>query len=213
LLILSIDSAGSACSACLWQDGLVLAEACEAMERGQDQRILPMLISLLSEAKKSFADIDRIAVTRGPGSFTGLRIGLAAARGIGFAASKPVLGIDRFSIYREQIKRSEHNLLVVLHSKRAELYCALYSPTKPEPEINMMKQEDILIFLQDHPKTKVSGDCEDLGLPNFAASKELEVITSARIASNLTVNDAAYMPRPLYVRPPDVTIKAKPIEA
>src|SRR6201996_9161121 len=123
MLILSLDSAGSGCSACVWRDGKVLAEAHEAMHRGQDQRLMPLILQTLKQANVDFPQLDRIAITRGPGSFTGLRIGLAAARGIGLAAEKPVIGIDRFSIYREQVQRADKDLLVIIESKRRELYC------------------------------------------------------------------------------------------
>lgn len=213
MLILSIDSAGSACSACLWKDSVVIAETREDMDRGQDQRILPMILALLEQTKTTFDDIDRIAVTRGPGSFTGLRIGLAAARGIGFASRKPVFGIDRFSIFREQISDNAKNLLVVLQSKRAELYCAYYPSDHTQAVTSMMTRDEVLSFLQNNPHTVVSGDCADLELPNYLKATEPEIVTSARLASRITGNDPMYEARPLYIRPPDVTIKAKPVEA
>ena len=99
MMVLGIDSAGAGCGVCVWQDGRVLASAFEAMERGQDRRLVPLILEVMQKAGADFDTLDRIAVTRGPGSFTGLRIGIAAARGIGLAASKSVLGIDRFAIY------------------------------------------------------------------------------------------------------------------
>ncbi len=103
MLILSLDSAGNGCGACVWHDGNILASAEEPMERGQDQRLMPLILDIMKKANVTFDQLDRIAVTRGPGSFTGLRIGLAAARGIGIASGKPVIGIDRFSIFHAQM--------------------------------------------------------------------------------------------------------------
>src|SRR5271168_4937059 len=102
MLILSLDSAGAGCGVTVWRDGKILATHAEHMERGQDQRLMPLVLEIMKKAGVTFGDLDRIAVTRGPGSFTGLRIGLAAARGIGLAANKPVIGIDRFSIFHAQ---------------------------------------------------------------------------------------------------------------
>src|ERR1700733_6915297 len=104
MLILSLDSAGAHCGVCVWHSGKILAKAQEPMERGQDQRLMPLVLETIDKAKVKFSSLDRVAVTRGPGSFTGLRISLAVARGIGLAADKPVIGIDRFMIYREQIR-------------------------------------------------------------------------------------------------------------
>ena len=102
MIVLSLDSAGSGCAACVWQDGQVRSLQTEKMSRGQDARLVPLVLAVLQEAKLGFADVDRIAVTRGPGSFTGLRIGLSAARGFGLAADTPVLGIDRLAIFHAQ---------------------------------------------------------------------------------------------------------------
>src|ERR1700722_4210458 len=146
MLILSLDSAGSGCSACIWRDGQVVAAAAESMQRGQDRRLMPLILEVMKKANTEFEALDRITVTRGPGSFTGLRIGLAAARGIGLASGKPVIGIDRFSIYREQIK-TDKNLLVVIESKRAELFCRFYPANGTAHEPQMLTKEEIAAFL------------------------------------------------------------------
>ena len=110
MLILSLDTAGQACAVCVWRDGVVLAAREERMARGQDARLVPLLLEVMAAAGVAFPQLDRIAVTRGPGSFTGLRIGLATARGLGLAADKPVIGIDRFSIHAAQQGRRGESL-------------------------------------------------------------------------------------------------------
>ncbi len=213
MLILSLDSASSACSACVWRDGKVLAQVLEPMERGQDQRMMPLLIDLMKQASVSFDDLDRIAVTRGPGSFTGLRIGLAAARGIGLAADKPVIGVDRFAIFREQVQQPGKKLLVVINSKRKELFIQFYATDNSISSPAMMTQEEILDFLKLNPDTVVAGDAIDTALPGFVKTTQLEAVTGALLASRTAVGDLAYLPRPLYIRAPDVTIKPVPVEA
>jgi tRNA threonylcarbamoyladenosine biosynthesis protein TsaB len=198
MLILSLDSAGPSCSACVWRDGVVLAQVVEHMERGQDQRMMPLLLDLMQQAKIEFSDLDRIAVTRGPGSFTGLRIGLAAARGIGLAANKPVIGIDRFSIFREQAQQLGKDLLVVINSKRKELYAQYYPADGSVPEPCMMTEDEIADYVKDKPGIIIAGDRQ---------SKGNEAITCALLASRATVGEASTLPRPLYIRPPDVTVK------
>jgi len=211
--VLSLDTAGHACSACVWQDGEVLAHIEERMERGQDARLVPLILEVMAQAKTGFAALDRIAVTRGPGSFTGLRIGLATARGMGLAANKHVIGIDRFSVFRHQMKEAE-NLLVVLDSKRQELFCRLYSLGETQ-EPCMMPIDEIATLAQSLPNLTLAGDANDLlrqQLPETVVlhpATESEAITSAVLASRAALDDPVFLPRPFYLRAPDVTVSAK----
>ncbi len=171
------------------------------MERGQDARLIPLVQQAMAGANVSFADLDRIAVTRGPGSFTGLRIGLAAARGIGLAAEKPVVGIDRFSIHRAQRKEAR-DLLVILESRRLELYTRHYPSSGVLPEPGLSPPEEIERFLAQHTGVEIAGDVEAFK----ADSLEAEVVTCAALAALADPEGADFLPRPLYLRAPDVTI-------
>lgn len=208
MLILSLDSAGPACGVCVERDGTVLAIAEERMERGQDQRLMPLVLDVMQQAGVDFHQLDRVAVTRGPGSFTGLRIGLAAARGIGLAANKPVLGIDRFSIYRAQFTEAHQDLLVVINSKRLELFCRFYPAKSDAQEPRMMTPAEIDALLQQHPDTLIVGDAQLAG-SSVHGHREPEVITCAALAARAEVNDPTCLPQPLYLRAPDVTISPK----
>ena len=212
MIILSLDCASSGCGVCVWQDGDILAQNSEQMERGQDARLIPLVQEVMAQAKLSYADLDRIAVTRGPGSFTGLRIGLAAARGIGLAADKPVIGIDRFSVHRAQQADQAKSLLVVLESRREELYLRFYPASGTPHEPCMLCANEIAAFVKAQQDVLIAGDVRDVlaaHLPAelFATKTEAECITAARLASQSQIGDTAYLPRPLYLRAPDVTIK------
>jgi len=210
MLILSLDSAGAACGACLWLDKKIIASIIEPMDRGQDQRLMPIVLDVMKQAGIAFDNLDRIAVTRGPGSFTGLRIGLAAARGIGLAANKPVIGIDRFSIYYEMFRARNKDVLVLIDSKRKELFCRFYPATGPAVKLTMMPAEDIAHFLKDKKDIIVTGDVAPDGINNFQDPPEKEIVICAVLAAAVTdVIDPAFLPRPLYLRAPDVTIKQK----
>ena len=192
-VILSIDSAGQGCSVCVWRDHIVLALQEETMARGQDARLIPMIQHVLKEASAGYSDLDRIAVTKGPGSFTGLRIGLATARGIGFAASKPVIGISRFAIHRAQYP--DGDLLVVLDSRRAEMFTQKY-PADGQTE------EPCLLLIEDMDRNLPwAGDVKDC-----QPLKEPEGVTAARLAACAEIGHVDYLPRPLYLRQPDVTL-------
>src|SRR6202453_5497978 len=77
----------------------LIAHESQAMKRGHAEALMPLIGRVIREAGIAFAALDRIAVTTGPGSFTGLRVGLSAARGIGLAADKPVVGLSTLTAY------------------------------------------------------------------------------------------------------------------
>jgi tRNA threonylcarbamoyl adenosine modification protein YeaZ len=101
MLVLAIDTALEACSAALLdsRSGTLLASESVPMTRGHAEALMPMIGRVMDEAALPFADLDRIAVTTGPGSFTGLRVGIAAARGIALAAGKPAIGLSTFAAF------------------------------------------------------------------------------------------------------------------
>jgi len=100
-LILAIDTALDACAAAVLDTGAarLIAQHSQAMKRGHAEALMPLIARVMKEAGLPFAALDRIAVTTGPGSFTGLRVGLSAARGIGLAAEKPVIGLTTLWAY------------------------------------------------------------------------------------------------------------------
>lgn len=98
MLILALDTALNACSAAILRSGIVLASRVEPMVKGQAERLAPMTRDLLLEAKIEPGEIDRLAVTRGPGAFTGLRIGLAYARGLAVALDRPCVGVSTLEV-------------------------------------------------------------------------------------------------------------------
>src|SRR5450432_3897247 len=93
MLILAIDTALDACAAAVLDidAGRLIARESQAMKRGHAEALMPLIARVIKQSGIAFAALDRIAVTTGPGSFTGLRVGLSAARGIALAASKPVV--------------------------------------------------------------------------------------------------------------------------
>src|SRR6204780_5030620 len=100
--VLAIDTALEACSAAVLdtEQGIVTAHESLPMVRGHAEALIPLIARVLEKSGLDFAALDRIAVTTGPGSFTGLRVGLSAARGIGLAADRPGVGLSTCTAYR-----------------------------------------------------------------------------------------------------------------
>jgi tRNA threonylcarbamoyladenosine biosynthesis protein TsaB len=101
MLILAIDTALDACAAGVLDTAAtrMIAQESQAMKRGHAEALMPLIARVIREAGIAFAALDRIAVTTGPGSFTGLRVGLSAARGIALAADRPVVGLSTLTAY------------------------------------------------------------------------------------------------------------------
>lgn len=123
-ILLAIDTAGPRLQLALRQaettDVLV-----EDMPTGQAERIFPALAELLARNDVTYADLTRIAVTTGPGSFTGVRIGLSAARGLGLALGIPVIGVP--SLFALSLGAKSDALAVLLDARRGEAYFQLFS--------------------------------------------------------------------------------------
>jgi tRNA threonylcarbamoyladenosine biosynthesis protein TsaB len=97
--VLAIDTALGACSVCVFQDGEILATERVEMSTGHAEALMPMIQRVMAEVEGGFSGLARVAVTTGPGSFTGLRIGISAARAIGLAANIPVVGVSTLAAY------------------------------------------------------------------------------------------------------------------
>src|SRR5580693_9283048 len=99
--VLAIDTALGACSAAVLDtaDGGIVASESLAMARGHAEALMPLVARVMQTACLAFHDLDRVVVTTGPGSFTGLRVGIAAARGLGVATGLPVIGVSTLSAY------------------------------------------------------------------------------------------------------------------
>ncbi|MEE8444838.1 MAG: tRNA (adenosine(37)-N6)-threonylcarbamoyltransferase complex dimerization subunit type 1 TsaB, partial [Alphaproteobacteria bacterium] len=129
--LLAFDTAAGACSAALWADGRILAQESAEMARGHAERLMPMIASVMDRAGLAFGDLDAYAVTVGPGAFTGLRVGLAAARGLALAGDRPVLGVGTLEALAAAVpeaERRDRRILAALDSKRDDVFFQLFTP-------------------------------------------------------------------------------------
>jgi tRNA threonylcarbamoyladenosine biosynthesis protein TsaB len=130
--VLAFDCSGASCSAAVLADDKPLAQCFVAMERGHAEALLPMIDSVLREAQLKPAALDLLVATVGPGSFTGLRIGLAAARGLALATGIPAIGVTSFDAVVAAATGASP-VIVALESKRAELF--LHRRDRDDPRL------------------------------------------------------------------------------
>lgn len=126
--ILALDTATEACSVALWADGVVHAEAVE-LARGHGQRILPMIDALLAAHALRLADLDAIAVGRGPGGFTGVRLAVSVAQGLALGAGLPAVGVSNLAAVAQAVlgrEASATHALVCNDARMKEVYTGLY---------------------------------------------------------------------------------------
>lgn len=131
MLILAIDTALDACAAAVLDTGTskLIAMESQPMKRGHAEALMPLIGRVMKEAGLPFAALDRIAVTTGPGSFTGLRVGLSAARGIALAAAKPAVGLTTLSAYAAPLisESDEHPVISAIDARHDHVYLQVVS--------------------------------------------------------------------------------------
>jgi tRNA threonylcarbamoyladenosine biosynthesis protein TsaB len=131
--ILAMDTSAGACSAAVWDDGHITQRLVE-LERGHAERLIPLVLATLADAGVRFDRIDLLAVTVGPGAFTGLRVGLAAARGMALAAGLPCMGVTTLEAIASAVDPREaagRLLLVTLDTKRGPVYAQTFAAGQP----------------------------------------------------------------------------------
>jgi tRNA threonylcarbamoyladenosine biosynthesis protein TsaB len=131
MLILAIDTALDACAAAVLDTdaGRLIAQESQAMKRGHAEALMPLIARVIKQSRLAFAALDRIAVTTGPGSFTGLRVGLSAARGIALAADKPVVGVTTLTAYAAPVvsRNGEHPVISAIDARHDHVYLQVVS--------------------------------------------------------------------------------------
>jgi tRNA threonylcarbamoyladenosine biosynthesis protein TsaB len=131
MLILAIDTALDACAAAVLDTDATrtIARESQAMKRGHAEALMPLIGRVIKASGIAFAGLDRIAVTTGPGSFTGLRVGLSAARGIALAANKPVVGVTTLTAYAAPVvsQNGEPSVISAIDARHDHVYFQVVS--------------------------------------------------------------------------------------
>ena len=130
--VLAIDTALGACAAAVFdsQAGAILAAESIGMVRGHAEAVMPLIARVMDAARSEFNELNRIAVTVGPGSFTGLRVGISAARGIALAAGKPAIGLSTLSALAAPhvAARSGDTIIAAIDARNEQVYFQVFAP-------------------------------------------------------------------------------------
>ena len=137
---LAIDTATECVSIALLKDTEVLAEQTSFMNRGQGEALIPMIQDLLNQANLNVSDIQSLAVSVGPGSFTGVRIGLAAARGMALALQIPVHGATTL---QAMVQKTSGKVMAVLDTKRGDFYTQIFQDAQALENPKIRSEADI----------------------------------------------------------------------
>jgi len=217
MIVLALDTATGGCSVALGRDGRIIAHRSERMDRGQVEALMPMIMDLLRTAGMGFADLDRIGVTVGPGAFTGVRIGLAAARGLALATGLAAFGVTTFEAVAEPLPFDHFDsgpLIVAIESKRDDVYVQRFrKPGEPAgPAAAILP--GVLSEWVGSKIVSVAGDAAERAADALRKDGvRIAAVSTAGPEARAVARIAARRqaipetpPAPLYLRAPDVTV-------
>jgi len=201
LRLLAIDSATEACSAALFENGALLAGTREVIGRGHAERLVPMIAELPGRGKA-----DRIAVSLGPGSFTGVRIGLAAARALGLAWGAEVLGYPTLALIAAQARTTHPGAVTVcMTGGHGEWFVQHFDREGlPEDPVKSLTPEEAA---KASSHSVIAGSkAEALALQTGSGELALDLLPDARALMRLPESLLTADLAPLYGRAPDARL-------
>ncbi|MEQ1578789.1 MAG: tRNA (adenosine(37)-N6)-threonylcarbamoyltransferase complex dimerization subunit type 1 TsaB [Hyphomicrobium sp.] len=219
--ILALDTCFGACSAAAGRPGSDLACEFELRQTGHAEALLPMVEQVMARAQLPFSDLDRIAVTVGPGSFTGMRIGIAAARALSLATGAPVTGVPTLMVMAATARRDHAlsgnrgklpaHMLVAVDARKGQVYAQLFGGSSQGVHTaEVLDPADAARLIPEGPVVLTGSGAALVAAQLERVRTDVTVIfpglqPDAACLAALAVDMAAdHMPvRPLYLRPPD----------
>ena len=125
--ILALETSAKAASVAVTEDGKLLCAAYQCSGLTHSRTVMPMVEAMLKNADLTTADIDAVAVAAGPGSFTGIRIGVAAAKGLAFALDKPVMGVSTLEAMARNVAFADGVIVCAMDARRQQVYNAVFA--------------------------------------------------------------------------------------
>jgi len=220
--VLAFDSSGGGCSAAALSGERVLAADSAPMLRGQAEHLVPMIARVMTAAGLGFGELDLIAVTLGPGAFTGVRIGIATAQGLALATGAPALGLGSFEAVAAAVPPSlleRRALLVAIESRRAELYLQAFDGARQPVGEGALVSADhwrsaapaVPLVLAGDGATRLAPALGERNITVAPGRGEIDAASLARLAVERW--QAGWRTEPLeprYLHAPDVTVAKEP---
>ncbi len=207
MMLLAIDTAGVDCSAAVYDASQekILSSVTERIGKGHAERLMAIIDDVLETAGVALSDITRIAVTIGPGSFTGIRVGVAAARGFALSLSADAVGVTTLSVMARAYLAQDATrpVIAAMDAKRNEIYAQVFGTDGVAlTEAAAISLEDLRHLSQIHGAA-VTGTASALLAGEVAASEpdRFDIAMVARIGAEAEADAAR--PKPLYLRGPD----------
>lgn len=214
--ILAMETSLGECSVALWHEGGVAAEAVETTRNRQTEKLIPMVESVLIQSGCALKEITQWVTTAGPGSFTGIRIALAAARSFTLATGAPTLAVSTLELLAWQaytaLPASKEPIAVFINAYRGEVYTQIFTyedKIRPLSEALALSPEDARLLAAQHHATLYAGDAATLVMEQEVTSA-LKLPSAASLAGYValhSLNPEAYLPQPLYIRAPDAKVQ------
>ena len=207
--ILALDTTQAACSVAVYDSacGCILASEFEPMQRGHAEALPAMIQRVMKTAELDFSGIDRLAVTNGPGTFSGVRIGLAAARGLALALDLPLAAAGSLETVAAGVRCDKDTpVLAAFDARRGEIYAQSFSGGKAVSDPQLIKLEDAG-QLAGSAKTLVAGTASEMLAERFdnlepsGAEPLPDACNTARLAAGRKAGSAPVAP--VYLRRPD----------
>ncbi len=217
--LLALDTATEACSVALWVDGAVAMAQRRLMVRGHAEALMPMVAAVMAESGLAYGDIDAFAVTRGPGTFTGLRIGLAAARGLALAAERPLIGLTTLEVLAASVPvaRRGQSLMAAIDARRDEIYGQVFATDLTPLGEPAARSADALAAEPWVPPLQVVGTAArrmaDLlgdGVTALPGDGCPDAAVAVALAATRSLPAVGVPVAPLYLRPPDARLPRTP---
>jgi tRNA threonylcarbamoyladenosine biosynthesis protein TsaB len=207
--ILAIDTALEACAAGVLDHASdrILAQESAAMARGHAEALMPLVARVMGKAGLSFSGLDRIAVTVGPGSFTGLRVGIAAARGIALASGKPAVGVSTLAALAAPHLGESSTVLAAIDARHGQVYLQVFGPGGRTLVAPKVLPAGAAVRAANGASVIVGSAAGMLEWPRGVPPPRREAQAAPDIAWVARLGaaaDAAHaLPKPLYLRRPD----------
>ena len=218
--VLAIDTALEACAAAVLNIARPDAIVYETlpMVRGPAEAQMPLIARVMQSAALSFEDIDRFAVTTGPGSFTGLRVGIAAARGIALAAGKPAIGLSTLAAFAAPLIADDDSgpVVAAIDARHDHVYLQVFGPggrTLVTPRVVPVRDA---IRASSSGAPRIVGSGAEMLAKAWPAEAKHPALVDPRRAPDIdwvarlgaAAVDTSTPPKPLYLRAPDAQPQA-----